>query len=648
MPRRFWALLFLGFLSFFVFLHNLCNGFVWDDNLYITNNSALQSDQGVWSFFKQGFCEEVEKPCDFYRPLVSISYFIDYFLWGPNPLGYHLINIIFHLLVVFGVYGTAVKLVESLPGHRTDSPTFLWMPFFSSLIFALHPAHVESVAFIAARTDPPTALWMLGSFWFFMSFRNVGGAQKGIAYGFSLIFLILALFTKEMAVTLPLLLLVYDYLFVFKTMKALGSRVFQHVPFFLALPVFLIIRKGVLGEGLNFQWDTFLDRLFHLPVLWFGYLKLMIIPYPLQLFHSLPSIIEHPILHGVLPGTAFLIILYLMVRWRTSQPLMVFSVTWFFVTLLPVLNIVPISYPTVTERFSYIPSIGFCFFTGGAISWVFLRNTVKGAGMRQSWFFILLGLVLAGFVGIIFDRTKDWRSDINLWKEEVKRSPDMYLSHFNYGVLLDSLGHFQEASTHYEKAISLNPKYIPSFLNLAFDHERMDNLDEAEQIYQKVIRFDPRLARVHYKLGNVYIKKKEFDLARIELETALKLKPDFSQAHNNLGFIFQSLNDTEAAYGAFLEAVRSDPNNGEAHQNLGIVLKIRGDYLKAEKELLNALEINPTLVSALRSLGFLYFDKLNQKEKALFHFLQVRDLFLEPDEEVEKAIETIQDSFPSS
>jgi tetratricopeptide (TPR) repeat protein len=156
------------------------------------------------------------------------------------------------------------------------------------------------------------------------------------------------------------------------------------------------------------------------------------------------------------------------------------------------------------------------------------------------------------------------------------------------------------------------------------------------------------LARVHYKLGNVYIKKKEFDLARIELETALKLKPDFSQAHNNLGFIFQSLNDTEAAYGAFLEAVRSDPNNGEAHQNLGIVLKIRGDYLKAEKELLNALEINPTLVSALRSLGFLYFDKLNQKEKALFHFLQVRDLFLEPDEEVEKAIETIQDSFPSS
>jgi len=220
MTRRSWEVLFLCLVTFLLYANTLWNDFVWDDHIYIINNVWFQDPQYIPYYFTRNFCEEVETPCRFYRPFVSLSYLFDYSLWGHNPFGYHLTNILIHILAVLGVYGLTLGLVPFLnknPSTISNPGTSLsWMAFGSALIFAMHPIHVESVVLVSARTDPPTAVFILVSMMCFMRWRQESNKVGIVWYGVSLLFFVFGLLTKEMAVTMPVLLLAYDFLFVQK------------------------------------------------------------------------------------------------------------------------------------------------------------------------------------------------------------------------------------------------------------------------------------------------------------------------------------------------------------------------------------------------------------------------------------------------
>ena len=608
MTPRVFQVIFLCLVSVFLYANILWNGFVWDDNIFITHNPSFQDFKNIPSFFSEGFCAEVEKPCDFYRPVVSLTYLLDYVLWGLQPFGFHLTNLIIHTLVVLLVYWVAVKLEEAL-NPLAPPPEFIsWMPFSAALFFAIHPVHVESVAPVFARTDSPTALFMLGSLLFFIEYRKSEGSKKWVFYGVSFVMFVVALFTKEMAVTLPFLLIVFDLLLTKSPKRFSATKALSFVPFFIVLTFYFRLRASALGKGLNPEWENLPDRLYHIPAMLMRFVKLMVFPFPLKLYHSDPSVWDNPFWDGIFSVTLLFLILILMVGFFRVRPFWGFSLFWFCFTIVPVSNLIPIGYTTVTERFAYIPSIGFCWFLGGLASEILIlkkSDWVKRFSHVLVGFFFLL-LVICGV--IVFERNKDWKSDTILWAKEVQHSPASYIAQFNYATVLNNSGNFQEAAFHFQRSISLQSDFVPSYMKLANIYESTGKLDEAIQWYQKVFLYDPKSIKAHFNLGKIYLDEGKLELGKTEFENIINWDPKFSQAHHYLGVIFSKSGEIDAAFNAFQTAIQTNPANAEAH----------------------------------RALGFLYVEQMNKPGKGIFHFQRAQELLPVPDPILEEVLTKIK------
>lgn len=617
-------------LSGIVFLNTLNNTFVYDDSITIVANNLIKSWQNIHLLFSPYYFVLSGELS--YRPVVTVSYFIDYFLWGLNPKGFHLTNIFLQSANVLLFYLFLKRVI------RSNSVAFI-----AALLFAIHPVLTETINSISYREDLLAALFFLISFVLFLNVDNRPVTQgKFLLYSTgALLSYFLSLFSKEMSITLPILLILGNFLCLSSTSirYPLSKRTKGiYLGYFVITGVYLYIRF-VLFRHTSIRLDQDHDNIFVMVKVLAAYLRVLFFPCNLNADYVVLSA-----MNGVISLiiSVFLVItaVILIIRMCKRDKERWFFASWFFITLLPVSNIIPIE-NVMAERYLYIPFMGFSGVMGIIIQNYTTRNKSATIG---------LGIILVTTSMMAVHRNRVWREDFTLWHATVNRAPKSARAHNNLGVAYSTKGFYDQAESEYRKTIELHPGDIEAHYNMGNAYERDGKTDAAIEEYREVLRYHPGHADAYNNIGGIYKNRQLFDSAVEsyekaiqrnpfnplyynnlglvyhaskqyseavrEFKKALKIDPGIPSLHNNLGNTYKEMGNFSAALAEYKTSIVQDPAFADAHNNLGIVSMYREKYDDAVTEFDTAGRLNPKLANVHNNLGIAYAKKGNY-DKAL-------------------------------
>jgi tetratricopeptide (TPR) repeat protein len=539
-------------LSWVVYFNALGNGFIWDDRLLIVENESIKEWRHLATnltsdFFYFDKSPLIKEKKGYYRPLITLSYMVDYTLWGLNPLGYHFTNIFFHSLNALLVYLIMVTLV----------PKSKLSPLLAGLFFASHPIHTESVTWIAGRTDVLATTFFLLSLWLYMHRFSPG--EKGLNpinqpkwYFLSLGSFTLALLAKESSLVLPLVLVVYEYYFIrLKSLEEAKRLIPRLLPFLAITLLYLLCRFWLLGikapinpylaqKGTYQIFITFIKAL--------GlYIEKLVFPHPLNAYYSMPvstSFFEPQV---IIPTIVLLGLLLFLWKWGNKANLFSFSCLFFLLTLLPVSNLIPIGALKdmgffMAERFLYLPSVAFCI----ALAAIIANILSTSHYFSRPWIVsssIAIILLSFYFTATVL-RNFTWQDEITFYQDTLSKAPFASLLHYNL-------------------ALSCRDKEL---------------WDLAEQELKETIRLDNTRSEAHNNLGNIYFIKGEYEKSLTEWQKAVKLNPSNYQAWYNLAKALDKANRKEEALKAYQYFLRTAP---PSYQDIIRQVKQRIELLEA-------------------------------------------------------------------
>ena len=590
------------------YFNALFGDFVFDDNVFITPNPYMKSFKHLPKFFVEDFWKigmSSAAVSGYYRPLLAASFMLDYFLWHLNPLGYHFTNIILHILTSILIF----LFVELLSKNRL-------IPFFSGLLFSVHPVHTEVVSFISGRVDSIPLVFILLSLIFFLKYTS-NNNKKIIIYLLSLFCFFISLLAKEMAVTLPLIVICIDYYFLSQrnAKNVIKNFLRLHLCFFVILATYLIIRSYVVGwsfvkdgtsQIVSFFSGThlFWRPLTTIKIITF-YIRLLFLPYGLNTLYFFPpvnSFFEPVVLIGIV-----LLFLFIFIAFRNIKryPILSFSILWFFITVLPVSNIFPQG-NIFAERYMYIPSVGFCI-SIGFLFWWLLNKDIKTTYLNwMKSIYIVFFLLIIALGRVTYERNKVWENDFTLWSESIKASPKNPLAHANLANAYCMLNRFAEAIKEANIAIHLCPSYY----------------------------------RVLYTVGNIYLDKGLMDEAIKAFKLAIDISPDSSEGYSCLAVAYGMKGQYKEAIEAGLVALKKNPYHDLARYNLAINYMKLGLLDESINTYEEYLKNNPKYPKVHLEVGYLYYKKGNHQQ-AKEHWLLALKIFkdYQPAQEALKLLE---------
>ncbi len=515
---RVMAILLLISASVIPYINTLSNNFVFDDKVCIIQNKEIREPSNLFIF--------MQRP----RGVKYITHLVEYQIWGLEPFAYHAVNIVLHMFCTISLY---VLLVMIISGRL--------IPLIAGLLFAAHPIHTEAVAFISGRTDLLAALFFLWAFIFYLMKNN-----SLLFYLLSLLSFILALFSKEGAVvSLPVMIIIHDIFFTKPGKGRLSGNILYYVPYGLILIAFILYLRFILVihpaspepeiSGL------FLHKSF--PVFFYTganaflvYIRLLFLPVNLNAEHVLAlsfSLFDLRVIVSL--ASLILFLVFTFMAYRLSKTV-AFGMTWFFITLLPLLNLLfPVTPYFVAERYLYLPSVGFCLIA--ALTCKRFSNIdvpQYTLYLSKAVAFIILTGILYLYSGMAINRNFDWVSDYALWSKTVKQSPGSSRAHNNLGVAYAEKGMIPEALTEFKTALKYDPHYQIAYSNLGESYRKKGMWDLAISSYEKALMINPRNTSVMNNLGNVYSTVGKFDLAIDIYNKALRINPGHAQLHINL------------------------------------------------------------------------------------------------------------------
>jgi len=628
-----------------LFSNSLGREFIWDDAVLIQQSYLIQDLDNLPQLFTQdfwAFAQGEGKGHDLYRPLISLSYLIDSRLWGDRLPYYHLTNLLFHVFSSILVY----FILQAILQKR-------WPAWLGAVLFAIHPIHTEAVSWISGRTDV-----ICGFFFFLALFLYLSGRKGGRwthAVG-SLVAFFLALLSKEMAVTLPLVIALYNLCFDGSSLQErwwdvlrarLGRAVIESLPYLVVVVLYLTIRLQVLGFVIKSK-DKMAQSLQDLGAtlllsakivaldLW-----LLVVPFPLNA-HRLVSDLESSLgLTAWLSLLAVVAVLTFSILALRRAPACAFAGLFFFATILLVSGLLSIS-DFVAERFLYIPSLAVCLAAALLCTALWQR--------RRAWGLVLSLLIVLPWIVVTYGRNADWRDGLTFWSQTVAVSPRSTIAHnylgqefwyrgqyeqaiaqFEQVLQLDeededaynnlagvyfSQERYQEAEAHYHHAIAIAPENALFHLNLGMVYERLDDPEKAVTAYQEALALNPRLAPAYYNLGLLHSRMGRWAEAIFYLERVLDIEPASAAAHNSLGLIYLDLGLFSQAIFEFEQAAQLDPASVEILNNLGLTYLHAEQFDKAIQFLERALQIAPEFAPAHFNLALAYLES-GAKDKAL-------------------------------
>jgi protein O-mannosyl-transferase len=598
----------IAVFSFLVFYNTLSNDFVFDDESVVQNYEAIRNLANVPKFFtaQEGFHKVIG---NYYRPIVSTTYAIDYSIWGLTPKGFHLTNNLINLIASLFLFAILSRLFRKYKFGILAS-------LIATLIFTSHPIHTEAVSWISGRTDSLVTLFFFAAFYFYIAYYDERDRKYLIL---SLVFYSFGLLSKEMIVTFPVIIILFDFTWKKKPIKEIFGD-WKIYAYYIGLTViYLVIRYSLLhGVIERTKYNYFYDKDFitvlatmlkTIPI----YLKLLVYPVGLLyhyngVIHDSNTLLDKNVIFSII--LIFTLIILTFVLYKNYGKIS-FCILFIFVTLLPVMNIIP-TMNFMAERFLYITSFSLSLLIAYLIA-KYLNEKNKNAIISISLIIILVLTFLT------IKRNSEWKDNDTLYSTCEGIDGSVLL--VNCGNIYANKKQFDEAEKRYRRAIELRTNNVLAHHNLGLIFLVKGNLDSAEIKFKDGLAVDSLAPDGYFQLANVYQQEGKINDAITQLEKLQTIVPNYRDSKSMLDML-KSGN------------IPQNPNiSGNIPEQLNskqiALLEKRsynyyqqGKYKESIKDIDEMMKLNPSGKSGYLNNIALCYNGLNDMEKAKEYFLE--------------------------
>jgi Flp pilus assembly protein TadD len=533
----------------------------YDDNDYVTANphvlNGLTADAVSWALATGYFGN--------WNPLTWLSYMLDRQLFGLTPAGFHLTNLIFHIANTLLLFFVLKQMTSAL-----------WQSAFAAALFALHPLHVEAVAWVSGRKDVLSTFFWILTIWAYAQYVKKPVAAR---YLLTLLVFMLGMMAKPMLITLPFVFLLLDY---WPLERKISRRlVVEKIPFIILAAVFSVIAfftQRNLGALPKFTELNLKFRIYNSLISYVKYIEKMFWPSRLTAFYPHP--LENvSVLYAVISAVFLLLITIVVIRLAKNHRYLVTGWFWYLGTLVPVIGIIQVGGFARADRYTYITLTGLFIIIAWSLpeilSKLLYRKIVLGISM----------VIVLTTLGICAHRqTSYWKNSITLFSHALEVTQNNWLAYDNLGYAYNDVGRSAEAMENFSKAIRIAPDYAEAYTNLGIVYAKLGRLQDAIDEHQQAIKINPGLAIAHNNLGIVYTKLDRWQQAIEAFKQAIKIRPDLVEAYNNLGVAYSALGRWQQAIEAYRQAIKIRPDDENARYKLGVACLVTGDRNSALAE----------------------------------------------------------------
>ncbi len=554
-----------------LFSSSLFNGFVFDDNNQILRNKWIKDIRYIPEIFSSnvaGF--DKEYATSYYRPLMYISYMGTYYLFGLNATGFHLVNVFLHCSVSILVFLITSTVFRSHIQFAYKS--FMSLPFVSAILFASHPIHTEAVAWIAAVPELAFTFFYLFSLYLYIISTDYQEGARPFILVISVVLFFAATLCKESALMLPIILVIYDYIFrrnTFIKLKVLKL----YVPYFAVAIFYFFIRFRAL-EGfvpvIKHKLSLY-QNFINVFLLFAEYVQKVIYPANLSafyIFNPISSLFEK---RGMISLFVVVVVVISCIAAFSKSRHVFWGLSLFIVSILPAMYIPGLGENALADRQLYLPSFGFIIVFSLFLFW--LKNLLA----HKKLVIVVVFLSLTGaYSTLTFDRVRVWKDEYSLWNDVITKSPESATAHRSFGYALYLKGRIDDAIEHYKMSLKIDPRNLDANNNLGVAYHVRKQIDKAIEQYNIALSINPYSIDVRLNLGQAYLESMLIDKAIEQLQFALKIDPDSARAYGLLANACGNAGLFNDAIKYFEVALRLDPTNQIFKENLAKALHMKG------------------------------------------------------------------------
>jgi tetratricopeptide (TPR) repeat protein len=606
-----------------VYWNSLDGQFMFDDQGWIVDNSSIRH---LWPPSEWLFPADAAHVGG--RPTVSFTLALNYAIGGLDVRGYHVVNMAIHILAALMLFGVARKTLllsfrrSSLSSNfrppTSDLPA-TGLAFAIALIWVVHPLNTEAVSYVIQRAESLVSLFYLLTFYAVIrgatasNGSTLDGSQDPSPqhssrrwYFAAVAFCFLGMATKEVMVTAPIVILLYDAIFLAGSFR---RALIERGGLYLAMAaswgvlIWTLATTSFHAEttGVGVKGFTPLSYLCTEPAVILRYLRLAAWPDSLCFAYDLAP--ESSMKQIVLPGLVIVALLALVVWALVKRPAIGFLGAAFFLILAPTSSFVPILDAAFEHRM-YLALAPLIALAVVACFWLWRQFVVRSQSQadRTSLSLWTLAPALAGIVAglamVTIARNREYATELAIWRDTVSKRPENWRAHYNLGHALSSERRSAEAIEQYRKTLELDPNYARALQNLGAELALQGKLDEAIPMIERAIASDPDYAEAHFNLAMALAAKGQVDAAIRHYRAATRIKPRYAEAHNNLGKLYLLEGNRQAARAELEEAIRINPDFTKSHTALASLLFQEGDLEGAASHARRAIQLDPQAADA--------------------------------------------------
>ncbi len=602
-----WSIILM--LGLIIYYQTFRFGFVFDDNLFIVDNPHIKNFSNI-----NGMWSEIPKT----RMIGIYSFAINYFFHQLNPQGYHIFNLIIHLICVGLVWALSSLIFKITKSMQNDSLQ-KELPFFIALLFLVHPGQTQAVTYITQRFESIATLFYLGSIYCYLRGRILSNTPKRTAFFISSVFLAFCgIFTKETAVTIPFMIIAFELILWPKNYSRTLESSKKIILLLIGSILFTLILMKLLKTGLisylNYTTPsnshdgditTLGNYLLTQLRVFLTFLRLLILPINQNVDYDYvlsSGLLKPPLTFiGACLITTFV---YIIIKTKNTFPLIALGLTWILITFS--INLAPRPH-LIFEHKLYLISFGFFL---SSVS--FIHITIRNKKLLAIFFIGILCI----FTVLSFKRNKAWASELTLWEDTIQKSPHKERVLANLGRAYALTQHYEQAIIVLSKAIAMNERNYKSYLNRGYAYEQIGLESKALEDFNKSIEINPDHFVAYLQIAKIYKKQKNTENALNYLNKVITLAPKFQYGYIERGFLFLDMNQKDSAFKDFNVALQIAPHDPEALNGRAMFYGATGQLELAIKDLTQILNLDPQNALILKNRG-LCLLKLGRQQEAL-------------------------------
>jgi protein O-mannosyl-transferase len=570
-----------------------------DDPVYVSQNPNIQAGITVntikWAF-TTGYA-------NFWHPITWLSLMLDRQMFDSNPAGFHLTNLFIHIANTLLLFLVLKQMTNAV-----------WQSAFVAALFAIHPLHVESVAWIAERKDVLSTFFWLLTMWAYVRYVR---RPKAANYLLIAVFLVLGLMAKPMLVTLPFVFLLLDYWPLERIgrfqWKIIYRLVLEKIPFIIisaasSVITFFVQQSG--GAVSQFSELGLRFRIYNAFISYIKYIEKTVWPNRLSIFYPHPGR-DVSILYAAVSAVVLLTVTILVIRFAKKHRYLATGWFWYLGTLVPVIGIIQVGGFARADRYTYITLTGLFIIIAWGVPELLAKWRYKKITLISSAVLTILVMSICTFFQLGY-----WQSNLTLFQHALDVTKKNYMAHFCLAAPLRDANRLDEAIYHCSRAIQLKPDFLQAHIEMSYLFRLAGRMDEAAAECLKCLEIKPDEPNALNGIGVVFGMKGKPDLAVKYFSLALQFNPNFAEAHNNLGYALTLQGKNDEAEAHFRDALRLDPYSAITHYHLGCILVQKGQLDEAISHFKQALLINPGFTDAKNSLNAVLAEKQKSSNNA--------------------------------